>query len=218
MTTAQLTPTETGIERLRASAPFPLPFAPQLHARAYVLERPAGNVLIYGAGEPEADLATNAGPLTRRYLSHHHEAMFAAEIPDVPLFVHESDLGSVEDRFHVRGTFSRRHQLDEDLEVIPIPGHTPGATAFLWDNGSQRLLFTGDSIYLSHGEWVGALLDSSDRDAYLRSLELLRGLEFDVLVPWAAGAGEAAVAHTDPADSRQRIGAIIDRIRSGGTR
>jgi glyoxylase-like metal-dependent hydrolase (beta-lactamase superfamily II) len=144
--------------------------------------------------------------------------MFAAEIPDVPLFVHQADRETVGKSFHVRGTFSRRHSLDDDLDVIPIPGHTRGATAFLWDNGWQRALFTGDSIYLSHGEWIGALLDSSDRDAYLRSLELLRGLEFDVLVPWAAGAGEAPVAPTDPADSRRRIEAIIDRIRSGGTR
>jgi len=218
MTTAQLTPTETGIERLRASAPYPLPFAPQLHARAYVLERPAGDVLIYGAGEPEADLARAAGPLSRRYLSHHHEAMFAADIPGVPLFVHGAGYDSVEKGFHVRGTFSRRHALDEDLEVIPIPGHTPDATAFLWNNGSERVLFTGDSIYLSHGRWIGALLDSSDRDAYLESLDLLQNLEFDILVPWAASAGEPPVSWTDPTDSRRRIGAIIDRIRSEGTR
>ncbi len=52
--------------------------------------------------------------------------------------------------------------LDDDFEVIPIPGHTPGATAYLWDDGERRHLFTGDSIYLSDGEWIAALLDSSD--------------------------------------------------------
>ena len=48
----------------------------------------------------------------------------------------------------IRATFSRRHMLDEDFEVIPTPGHTSGATAFLWDSGEHRILFTGDTIYL----------------------------------------------------------------------
>ena len=54
----------------------------------------------------------------------------------------------------------------------------------------------------------------SDRAAYIESLELLRGLEFDVLVPWAAS-GDSYFAVTDPADARQRIDAIIDRLRRG---
>ena len=64
---------------------------------------------------------------------------------------------------HVRATFSRRHTLDDDFEVIPTPGHTSGATAYLWDTGEDRLLFTGDTIYLRDGEWVAAMLESSDR-------------------------------------------------------
>ena len=115
--------------------------------------------------------------------------------------------------YAVRGTFTRRHVLDEDFEVIPTPGHTPGATAYLWDTGEHRLLFTGDTIYLRDGEWVAALLDSSDRDAYLDSLELIGELDFDVLVPWAATAGDPYVAMTDRRDARRRIDAIRDRLR-----
>ena len=62
------------------------------------------------------------------------------------------------------------------------------------------------------------MLDSSDRAAYLESLELIRGLDFDVLVPWAAGAGEAPHAVTDRADARRRVDAIIERVRRGGDR
>ena len=133
----------------------------------------------------------------------------------MPLFVHEADRAAVPRR--VRGTFSRRHMLDDDFEVIPTPGHTPGATAYLWDNGSQRLLFTGDSVYLRDGEWVGAVLGSSDRAAYLDSLALIRELDFDVLVPWAATAGQPDHALTDRADTRRRIDAIIERVRRGGS-
>ena len=35
--------------RLHASRPDPLPFAPSLHIRAFVLEREPGNLLIYAA-------------------------------------------------------------------------------------------------------------------------------------------------------------------------
>jgi len=105
--------------------------------------------------------------------------------------------------------------LDGDFELIPTPGHTPGATAFLWHSGEHRLLFTGDSVYLRDGDWVAAVLEgSSDRTAYIESLELLRGLEFDALVPWAAS-GESYYTLTDPADARQRIDAILERLRRG---
>ena len=132
---------------------------------------------------------------------------------DAPLFVHEADRGGLPESVHVRGTFSRRHVLDEDFEVIPTPGHTPGATAYLWDSGEHRMLFTGDTIYLADGEWVASLLPSSDRSAYLESLELIRTLDFDVLVPWAATAGEPYYAVVDQAETRARIDGIIEQMR-----
>jgi glyoxylase-like metal-dependent hydrolase (beta-lactamase superfamily II) len=105
--------------------------------------------------------------------------------------------------------------LDNDFEVIPTPGHTPGATAYLWDSGQHRLLFTGDSIYLDDGEWVAAVLASSDREAYVESLRLIRELEFDVLVPWAATRGQPWYTITEPADAKRRIDAILARLRRG---
>jgi hypothetical protein len=39
---------------------------------------------------------------------------------------------------NVDETFSGRHRLDDDFEVIPTPGHTSGATADLWDTGEHR--------------------------------------------------------------------------------
>jgi glyoxylase-like metal-dependent hydrolase (beta-lactamase superfamily II) len=132
--------------------------------------------------------------------------------------VHERERRSVAESYHVRGTFSKRHTLDDDLEVIPTPGHTSGATAYLWDSGEHRLLFTGDTIYLDQGEWVAAVLPSSDRSRYVESLELIRELDFDVLVPWAATGGNAFHAGTDSADARRRIDAILERIGRGEDR
>jgi len=78
----------------------------------------------------------------------------------------------------VAETFSERHHLDDDFEVIPTPGHTSGATAFLWDAGEHRCLFTADTIFIRDGEWTAVVLEGvSDREQYIESLELIRGLD-----------------------------------------
>jgi glyoxylase-like metal-dependent hydrolase (beta-lactamase superfamily II) len=208
---------ESALDGLYATAPEPLPFAPDLHIRAFLLRREAGNALVYSVAGLESDARAIAdlGGISRHYLNHRHEAMFASDWVDAPLFVHERERRAVSERYHVRATFTRRHTLDDDLEVIPTPGHTSGATAYLWDSGEHRMLFTGDTIYLADGEWVAAVLESSDRDAYVESLELIRDLDFDVLVPWAATAGQPYHALTDRAHARRRIDAILARIRRG---
>ena len=208
---------ESAISGLYASVAEPLPFAPSLDIRAFLLRREAGNVLVYSVPGLDADAAAieDLGGISRHYLNHRHEAMFASSWVTAPLFVHEHERASVAGSYHVRGTFSRRHTFEDDLELIPTPGHTSGATALLWDSGEHRMLFTGDTIYLSDGEWVAAVLESSDRAAYIESLELIRELDFDVLVPWAASAGKPHHSVTDEADARRRIDAILERVRRG---
>jgi hypothetical protein len=204
----QLAQMDTVALGLHASTPERLPFAPRLQIRAFLLERDAGNLLVYST-------TTASGDVWRQYLGHGHEAAFASDEVTAPLFVHAADRAAVEEARYVRAAFSRRHMLDDDFEVIPAPGHTPGSTAYLWESGDQRFLFTADTIFLRDGEWVPAVLGSSDRGAYLESLALLRDLDFDVLVPWAASAGGPFHAATDRADAPQRINAIIDRIWAG---
>ena len=208
-------PLERIADGLYASRPEALPFARTLEIRAFLLQREGGNILMYSTENFDASATKPLGGISRQYLNHQHEALFAAESVTAPLFVHDDDRPSVEERMHVRGGFTKRHFFDDDLEVIPTPGHTSGATAYLWDSGEQRYLFTGDTIYLRDDEWVAAVLESSDRDAYIESLELIKQLDFDVLVPWAASRGRPAHARTDREDARRRIDAILERLRRG---
>ena len=129
--------------------------------------------------------------------------------------MHEAEAPDVLKSSDVDETFAERHRLGDDFEVIPTPGHTSGATAFLWDSGQHRALFTGDTIYFREGEWVAAVLGFSDRERYIESLELIRGLDFDVVVPWAATVGEPAHAVVDRPEVEQRIDAILERVRGG---
>src|SRR5215218_8950879 len=192
--------------RLYASSPEALPGAPSLKIRSFLLRRDSGNLLVYGTGVP-ADDVREIGDLGG-----------VARTLGAPLFCHEDDSRSVAETLRVAGTFSERHKLDGDFEVIPTPGHTAGATAYLWDTGEHRFLFTGDTVYLRDGEWVAAVLPTSDKESYIESLKLIRRLDFDVLVPWLASADRSHHVFTDKADTERRIDAILDRVRRGDDR
>ena len=218
MTTA--TQLETVLPGLLATSGQPLSFAPRTAVRSFLLQREQGNVLVYASGTLAAEAAAieAAGGAERQFLNHDHEAMFLPHNAVAPLFAHERDAAVIErSGAHLRGTFDRRFALGDDFEAIPMPGHTPGATAYLWDQGDHRVLFTGDSLYpRDGGAWRVAVLDSSDRGAYLESLALLRDeVDFDVLAPWAAPVGEPPVAIVSRADARRRLDAIIDRVWKG---
>ena len=214
---------DTVVPGLHASAPERLPFGSSLDIRAYLLEREAGNLLLYRSDTlpREAAAIRDRGGIARQYLNHRHEAAavcdWVAERFGAPLFVHADEAPAVSKTCHVRATFSKRHRLDDDFEAIPVPGHTSGATAYLWQTGPHRVLFTGDTIYFSRGRWVAAVLDSSDRERYLESLELIRGLDFDVIVPSIATAGDAPYAFVEPGEAERQIDEIIERVRGGAS-
>jgi glyoxylase-like metal-dependent hydrolase (beta-lactamase superfamily II) len=211
---------DTVVPGLYASAPERLPFGRGLDIRAYLLEREAGNLLLYRSDtlRREASAIRERGGIARQYLNHRHEAApvndWVSETFDAPLFVHADDADAVSEVAHVRATFTRRHTLDDDFEVIPTPGHTPGATAFLWDTGDHRVLFTGDTLYFSRGRWATAVLDSSDPVRYRESLELIRGLDFDVIVPSIATEGDPPYAVVDRAQLEQQLDELIERLRA----
>jgi Metallo-beta-lactamase superfamily len=212
----------TVISGLYAAEPEPLGFGPSLEIRAFLLQRERGNLLVYRSAALEQDVETvnSLGGISRQYLNHHHEASpacdWVANTFGAPLHVHEDDAAAAAEICNVDATFSERHKLDEDFEVIPIPGHTGGATAFLWDSGQHRVLFTGDTIFLGRSKWRAAVLDGvSDRDRYIDSLELIRSLDFDLIVPGIAPAGRPYYSFTDRTEATQQIDEILERVRRG---
>lgn len=213
---------KTVIPKLHASAPEALGFGPSLEIRAFLLQREERNLLIYRSATLEQDVeaVNDLGGISRQYLNHWHEASpacdWVANTFDAPLYVHEEDAPSASEICNVAATFSERHKLDEDFEVIPIPGHTAGATAFLWDTGEHRVLFTGDTIFFSRGRWRAAVLDGvSDRERYIESLELIRTLEFDLIIPGIAAAGQPYYAFVEKPEAERHIGEIVERLRRG---
>ncbi len=213
---------ETVTPKLHASAPEPLGFGPSLEIRAFLLRRNRGNLLVYRSEMLERDTQeiNDLGGVSRQYLNHWHEASpacdWVAKTFGAPLHVHEEDASEASRVCNVDETFAGRHKLDEDFEVIPIPGHTSGATAFLWDTGQHRILFTGDTIFFVRGAWRAAVLDGvSDRDRYIESLELIRTLDFDLVVPGIAPAGEPYYEFVEKTEAERRVDEILERLRRG---
>jgi glyoxylase-like metal-dependent hydrolase (beta-lactamase superfamily II) len=213
---------ENVIPGLYASEPEPLGFGPSLEIRAFLLQRVGGNLLIYRSASLEGDVeeVRRLGGISRQYLNHHHEASPAcdrvAETFGAPLHVHEDDARAASEVCEVGETFSERHKLGDDFEVVPIPGHTAGATAFLWDSGEHRVLFTGDTVSFSRRGWRAAVLDGvSDRQRYIESLELIRSLDFDLLVPGIASAGQPYYEFVERTEAEQHLDEVLERVRRG---
>ena len=206
---------------LFASAPQTLGFAPSMVVRSFLLCRRDGNLLLNaseGALE-SADEIERLGGAGALWLGHGHEASTGAaaiaERLKTPVVAHAADREDAAKAVAIAETFDGPRQIGSDLKAIPIPGHTPGSAAYLWHGPEARCLFTADSLYVKAGELRGALLESSDREAYLESLARLREIEFDLLVPWVAEKGAPPATAYEPARFRGEIDAVVARIEKG---
>jgi glyoxylase-like metal-dependent hydrolase (beta-lactamase superfamily II) len=200
------------VEGLVASPPAALSFTRALKIHAFRLSRPSGDLLVYAAGG-----WTGAGdPAVRRYLGHWHEAAEGGEPDAIPVWIHAADAAEARAHRALHDTFAGPTADGDDFQVIPMPGHTPGSTAFLWDTGAHRVLFTADTIYpRDDGVWRAAVLDSSDREAVAASLERLADLRFDVLAPWVSPVDAQPTVAVAPGEGRTRLLEAAERVRSG---
>ena len=104
------------------------------------------------------------------------------------------------------------------ITAVPLPGHTLGHTGFLTDDG---VLFTGDALYIEELWERHTLPYAIDADLVAASLETIRRLDFDWLVPGhgrVIGRTEAP-RHIDfhIAQIRAIEEFIVDRLREART-
>ena len=179
----------------RSDAPFP-----GLTTHAYLWTPPgSGNVLFYNtAGDDDVEEIARLGGVAHQYLSHQDEVapMIATYRQRFGAVLHASavEAGAVAEVRAPDVTFAERHVDANGIEVVPTPGHSPGSTSFLVPGaGGLTYLFTGDTIYQDgKGRWQAGYLPGSDAEQLLATLDVLAGLEPD-LVASSAFAGEAGV-------------------------
>lgn len=204
---------------LHATGTTALPFMADTVVRSYVLETHSGVVIIYNSPgiDAAAEEIRQLGSPTGLLLNHYHEAMFGQPSLEVPVFVHEWDRPGVEPTMQVARDFKHRQFIGDDLEILPSYSHTVGTTFFVWDNGEQRFLFPGDALWVDDGIWRAVILPESDRGAFLNTLTMLRGVDFDVLLPWHASYDALPYDVVTPERKLAQIDALIDRIAAGAS-
>jgi glyoxylase-like metal-dependent hydrolase (beta-lactamase superfamily II) len=201
------------MSNLVPSPPAALSFTEAMKIHAFRLPRPGGDLLVYAAG----GWSGGGDAPVRRYLGHWHEAAEGGEADSIPVSIHAADAEEARAHRAIDETFSGPID-DGGFHVIPMPGHTPGSTAFLWETGTHRVLFTADTIYpRDDGVWRAAVLDTSDRAAVAASLERLADVEFDVLAPWVSMAGAEPTVAVMPDEGRTRLLEAAERVRSGAS-
>ena len=100
-----------------------------------------------------------------------------------------------------------RHVLAPGVEVIPTPGHRPGAVCYLVDVGERRCLFAGDSIYHDGERWK-CLVSKKNRKTMLATLDLLAEVDFDVLLANTAATNPVCCIEVDEAERSEFISAL----------
>jgi glyoxylase-like metal-dependent hydrolase (beta-lactamase superfamily II)/ferredoxin len=184
-------------------------------ASSYFIARDAGNVLIDSprAAKPLMDRIQALGGVALMFLSHRDDvadhdkfrARFGCE-----RLMHADDVSSglgierlVEGQAEVR--------LADDLVAIPLPGHTRGSMALLYEN---KFLFTGDHLW---GDGDGTLGASRSVcwyswTAQTESMERLLDYSFEWVLP---GHGDPLHAES-PRAMREKLVALIVRMQRRG--
>lgn len=208
----------------RAVEAFPEPISGEVYfcgfasessfgASSYFIRRPRGNVLVDSprAARPLMRRLASMGGVKWMFLSHRddvaeHEA-YHREF-DCARVLHREDIGRGTREVEIPVEGSLPVSLDEELTVIPVPGHTPGSAALLY----RDFLFTGDHLW---GTDDGLHLSASRSVCWfswpeqVRSIERLLEFDFQWVLP---GHGRRFRAES-PAAMRAEIGTLLKRLK-----
>ncbi|MBL8155741.1 MAG: MBL fold metallo-hydrolase [Anaerolineae bacterium] len=174
-----------GLYEVMPSKPTPSKY------RSFFVERPGWNLLVPCFSNSSTihtsfDEIEQRGGLKAQLLGDSHfrtaHCDEVAERFGAPLYCSEVEAPDVTRKVKQVVTFPfKRHWLNEDIEVIPTPGHRPGGVCYLLHLGERRILLAGDFVWHDGTRWIPTA-SSAGVAAYRNSLNLLAQLDFDVLI------------------------------------
>src|SRR5215469_714159 len=132
---------------------------------SYFLARPAGNLLFHPLKKTSLlkrfeNWFAESGGIALQVLTHDAEASKSCDWMyqrfRAGLYLHASDLPNVvrKSTCPVAKAFSSGHRLDDEVEAIPLSGHTLGFTAFRIKTPSGVFLLTGDFLVPTRAGWT----------------------------------------------------------------
>lgn len=185
----------------------------------YFVRRAGGNILFATKDDiaPFVDELQRLGGVERIFLGDRHHALpqtaalakrFGAELCASQI----EAKALIASGIAVGRTLSyERTKFAADLEIIPTPGHTPGAFSYLWSNGGRKFLFIGDTLVPVEGTWQ-YWVPKSRRDQMLRTVQALAALEFHVILSNSFAATPTAWIEVDPTYRKKMFGELIQGL------
>jgi len=101
---------------------------------------------------------------------------------------------------------------DHTFELLHTPGHTPGQIAVYVPQ--ERVVFTGDTVFSGCQTW----LMTSDVEQWIGSLDRIRALDFDILVPGHGPVTDRQALHGQRAILLEWQAAVAVAVAHGWTR
>jgi glyoxylase-like metal-dependent hydrolase (beta-lactamase superfamily II)/ferredoxin len=211
-----------------AAAAFPERITPDVYycgyaaeatfgAASYLIVRPEGNVLVDSprAAPPLLDGIAALGGVRTMILTHRddvadHEVFHRTFGCDRVIHRDDVDPGTAGAEIQIDGLGPA--QIDDDLTVIPVPGHTRGSVALIY---RRHYLFSGDHVWYESS--LGRLHASRSVCWFswteqIRSMARLVDFEFEWVLP---GHGRRWQAPTRAA-MRTEVAALAERMRRKG--
>ena len=181
-------------------------------ANSYFIQHPDGNWLIDSPRYMKhlVDAIERMGGLRYVFLTHEDDVADAAQYATrfgARRIIHRADADAMPDsEWIVEGLETVR--LAPQFELIPVPGHTPGSSALLYDS---RFLFTGDHLWWDPD---ARSLEAPRRlvwrsRAMVQSTEKLLNYRFEWVLP---GHGDRVKLPSDQMQAHLRF--LVDQRRS----
>ncbi len=104
-----------------------------------------------------------------------------------------------------------QHYLYDDLEVIPTPGHTPGALSYLWKMDERKVLFIGDTVVPINDEWE-IWVNKPNRGKMIETMELLKKLDFNYIAVNSFAVTGDKVIHLTSKEKLDLIDSVINKV------
>lgn len=151
----------TDIKSVQAS--FPIPIADNVFhcgyhaessygAASYLIQRPSGNVLVDSPRftPPLVKQIEAMGGIRYLYLTHRDDVADHEKFHQhfgCDRILHQADIGAGTRQVEIQLSGEQPIALEDELLIIPVPGHTKGHTVLLY---ADKFLFTGDHLSWSN--------------------------------------------------------------------
>jgi len=186
---------------------------------SFLIVRPEGNIL-FGTSANISEYINQIkelGPVLGIFLGDRHhgkgDILSTAKNLNAPIYSSKIEAKVLEKNEIIVNNIIKyeQHNLYEDLEVIPTPGHTPGALSYLWKSGEFKVLFIGDTVVPINDEWE-IWVNKPNRSKMIETMEVLKTLNFNYMAVNSFAVTGNKVIHLNSKEKLDLIDSVINKV------